>query len=181
MSILLVGDAGSQADAVVTRLVSAGDQVRVVEEEPGGAAGWRALGAHVATGDPADYDLIERAAQNVRTIVVLAGKRHDVGPVLDAVIEGARRASVERIVLCAARPAPEVVDRLVASGLEYVVLGYGEKRALLPASLSNSVSPEQLAKAVDAADDLGGHPALNLDLTRRAQWRPLALDPPDNI
>jgi len=181
MSILLVGAAGSPADAVVTRLVSAGDQVRVVDEEPGRGAGWRALGAHVARGDPSDYDLIERAAQNVRTIVVLAGKKDDLGPVLDGVIEGARRATVDRIVLCAARPAREVVDRLARSGLEYVVLAYGEKRALLPSSLSKSVSPEDLARAVDAADDLGGSPALDLDLTRRAQWRPLALDPPEGI
>ncbi len=39
-------------------------------------------------------------------------------------------------------------------------------------------TPERLAEAIDVADDLAGHPKLELDLSDELAWQELALSPP---
>jgi uncharacterized protein YbjT (DUF2867 family) len=165
VSILLIGAEGDLGEAVVTRLVDQGDEVRVIEPDGRAAGRWRALGAHVAAGSPDDADLVERAAQNVRTVVVL--NDHEAEPIL----RGARAARVGRLVVCT---GARYRHDLAAGDFEYVVLTvprtrFGRRPAL---------SPGALAAAVDAADDLAGRPRMSVDLGDPSGWRRLGLDPP---
>lgn len=165
MSVLLIGAEGDVGESVVTRLVEQGDEVRVIEPDPGAAGGWRSLGAYVAAGSPDDADLVERAAQDVRTIVVLS----DVE--LDAVIRGARAARVGRLVVCTASGERHDLD---ASDVEYVVLIVPKARF----GRRTAVSPAALAEAIDAADDLAGRPRMLVDLGDASGWARLGLDAP---
>ena len=137
-------------------------------EEP--AEAWRRLGVKVARGRDDDADLIERAAQDVRTAVVIDGESGAAGDVIEEVVMGIVAAGVERVILCARRPDQELVDAVRTSGLDYVVLTIGgglfsRKR----------VSVETVAEAIDAADDLAGSPRLELDLTNTESWAALGL------
>lgn len=172
MAILLVGAAGALGRRVAERLIAQGDEVRVIEPAPAAAAAWRALGVYVAGGDPADEDLLVRAAQGVRTIVVLDGVGRRIAEVSAAVLRAAPALPEGRVVLCAAAPPRRVLEALRASGLDYVVLATG--RRLLG---RGGVPPEVVAEAVDAADDLAGAPRLELDLTDRAARARLNIDP----
>jgi NADPH:quinone reductase-like Zn-dependent oxidoreductase len=179
MAVLLVGAAGAVADAVVSRLLNEGDEVRIVAIPSEEAERWRALGAHIARGDPEDPDLIERAAQNARSIVAFGNDAgsHDV---LDAAIEGGLGARVGRlIVCCTAAPGRKVRDRVSRASLEHIVLITGAIRRGSAILRSRKVTIADVARAVDAADDLAGRPRLVLDLRRPEAWRALELEPPE--
>ena len=167
MTIVVLGASGELGAAVVNRLLEAGDDVGVIEPSPERAELWRRAGAHVAPGSSSDADLIERAAQDARTLVVLGADRD----VLNAAVEGARFAGVERIVVTWRRSNPESIALLRASGLDYVVL----ETAL---RLLGATSPEDVGRAVDAADDLPGRPRLELSLRSTKAWHELRLEPP---
>ena len=166
MSVLLIGDPGSLGEALVRRLIAQGDEVRAIATDAGrdDLAGH---GVHIARGPDLDADLVERAAQNVRTIVAFDAST------LEPVIEGAHAARVERIVLCASIVPPEARDRLRASSLEYVVLEPPRKGLL-----RKGVPDEVLAEAIDAADDMSGKLRLELDLNESESWTMLNLEAP---
>lgn len=165
MSVLVVGARGDAGKAVVARLVDQGDDVRVIEPDETAAARWRALGAFVARGTPDDADLVERAAQSVRTVIVLGAA--DLGPV----VTGAAAAGVGRLVVCVRRR--DEVDPAALSP-EVVAL-------LIPATRVTrrpAISAERLAEAIDAADDLAGAPRMVVDLGASEGWRRLGLQSP---
>ncbi len=163
----MLGASGELGAAVVNRLLEAGDEVGVVEPSPERSETWRRAGAHVARGSARDADLIERASQNARTLVVLDVDQE----ILRAAVEGARLAGVERIVVTGTRTLPESTALLRSSGLDYVVLETGRR-------LLGAAAPANVARAVDAADDLPGRPRLELLLRTAEAWRELRLDPP---
>jgi hypothetical protein len=166
VSVLLIGG-GALTSAVIERLVGAGDEVRVIEPDPARGEGLRALGAFVALGSPDDFDLVERAAQNVRTIVVL------VDLDLEPVVRGASAARVDRVVVVggsSATPGP-----LEEAAIDYVVLRVPPPRLLR----GPRVSEEAVAEAIDAADDMAGDPRLVVDLGTAEGWRSLGLAPPE--
>jgi uncharacterized protein YbjT (DUF2867 family) len=171
MSVLLVGITGSSGDAIVKRLISQGDEVRVVEDDARASERWRSLGAHVARPDHDMADLIERAAQNVRTVVM----GDEVGGDDDAraIIAGAAAAGVDRIVLFGARASLGALEAVRAGALQHVVLSTGRRRLL-----GGSIDDESLAVAVDAADDLAGEPRMELDLSDPEAWPELGLTNP---
>ena len=175
MSVLLVGLEPGLGEPLIARLTAQDDEVRVVEADSGRAAHWRELGAYVALGDGADGDLIERAAQNVRTIVVFQG-RDDLGVAVAAALEGASLAGVGRIVVCAQAVPGPVLDRLRAADIDYVALSIGGRRRLFA---SRTLPDSALTAAVDAADDLAAPQRLELDLTRSDAWSALGLEPPE--
>ncbi len=169
MSVLLVGDGGPLRAVLATRLIAQGNEVRAIELAPAAAEELRARGVHVAKGPYLDADLVERAAQNVRTIVVFEPDRE----VLETVIEGARFASVERLVLCGERIPDLATHALGASQIDHVILSVPRKK-LFGGGLSN----EKVAEAIDAADDLAGKPRLELDLGDATSWAKLKLEGP---
>lgn len=172
MSVLLVGITGSRGEAIVRRLVAQGDEVRVVEGDPDAGERWRSLGAYVARRDDDMADLVERAAQNVRTIVigdVLAHDRDDVR----AIVTGASAARVERIVLYGTPASGATLAAVREFPSQHVVLSTGRKRLL-----GGGLDDEALAAAVDAADDIAGEPRLELDLSDPDAWPSLGLTPP---
>ena len=168
MSVLLVGAAGDLPATVAEHLISQGDEVRTIATEPE-LESLASLGVRIARGPYLDADLVERSAQNVRTIV-LFGADDDV---LEAVIEGAEAARVERIVLCSGSIAEPVRERLRSCGLEYVVLQVPRK-----GRFRKTVPDEALAEAVDAADDMAGPLRLELDLNENDAWQTLKLEVP---
>jgi hypothetical protein len=173
MSILLVALDEDLMPALIDRLAAQGDEVRVLESDDAASDRWRSLGARVASGPQWDADLIERAAQGVRTIAV--GARHDRDPfeLMDALVEGAALASREMRLVVVGHVQPQALAALRDSKLEYVILGSVDRRGLL--GRRSRLSPEKLAEAVDAADDLAGHPKLELDLRDEGAWRELML------
>jgi uncharacterized protein YbjT (DUF2867 family) len=165
VSILLVGADGAVGDAVVERLLDQGDEVRIVEPDAAAAEHWRALGAYVAFGSPDDSDLVERAAQNVRTIVVLSELEGE------PILTGALAAGVGRLVFCVHDGGKHEVG---GKDVDFVVLVVPRTRfARRPA-----IAPSALAEAIDAADDLAGHPRIYVDLGNETGWRELGLDAP---
>jgi hypothetical protein len=173
VSILLVGLDEDLMPALIRRLTEQGDEVRALEYDDAASDRWRSLGAHVASGPQWDADLIERAAQNVRTIAV--GARHDRDPaeLMDALVEGGALASPGMRLVVVGRLQPQALAALRGSTLEYVILEGVERRGLL--GRRTRLSPEKLAEAVDAADDLAGKPRLELDLTDERAWAELKL------
>ena len=170
MSILLIRAGGPIGETLARRLTAEGDEVRVVApaEEP--AEAWRRLGVKVAPGRDDDADLIERAAQGVRTAVVIDDESGPAGDVIAEVVAGIAAAGVERVILCGRKPDQKLVDAVRTSGLDYVVLTVGG------GLLSRRRMPvEDVAEAIDAADDLAGSPRLELDLTRTEAWAALGL------
>lgn len=172
MSILLVRAGGTIGDVIARRLVAQGDEVRVVERFPEVVDAWREIGVFVAQGPDDDADLIERAAQNVRTIVVVDDEAGPARDVVDAIVEGARAAGTGRVVYCARRPDAAVVEALRTSSLEYVVMTIRGKGLF-----AKQVPAEVVAEAVDAADDLAGAPHLEVDLADPAGRVALGLHP----
>jgi hypothetical protein len=177
LSILLIALDEDFMPALIGRLAAQGDEVRVLEADEAAGDRWRSLGAHIASGPRWDADLIERAAQNVRTIVV--GERHDQDPVelMEALVEGGGFASREMRLVVVGELQPRALSTLRESKLEYILLGSVVRRGLLGRRRA-SLSPEQLAEAVDAADDLSGGPRLELNLDDERAWRELKLPPP---
>lgn len=166
MSILLIGDPGSLGAVLVRRLISQGDEVRAIATDAE-AAELAGHGVHIARGPDLDADLVERAAQNVRTIVTFDAAA------LEPVVDGARAARVERIVLVATVVGTEARDRLRTSELEYVVLEPPRKGLF-----RKGVSDDALAEAIDAADDMSGRLRLELDLNEAEAWAMLNLEVP---
>jgi NADPH:quinone reductase-like Zn-dependent oxidoreductase len=177
MSVLLVGAAGATGDAVVSRLLDAGDEVRVVATPSEDVERWRSRGAHIALGHPDDDDLIERAAQNTRSIVVFFESAGAPQEMLKAAVMGATRAGVERLIVVCPALGTEVEDTFAQTSIDYIVLVTGSSgRRMI--SLRPSLAAENIALAVDAADDVAGHPRSVLDLRRPEAWRALKLDQP---
>jgi uncharacterized protein YbjT (DUF2867 family) len=171
MSILLLAPPPGTADAVIARLVSQGDEVRVIETDSERADRWKALGARVALGSAVDADLIERAAQDARTLVLF--DVHDrTTDLFEAAIAGASGTSVDRLILVGDGLAASCLQVVRGSGLDYVFLRAPRQRDLLRRRRSD---PAAVAEAVDAADDLAGHPKLELDLSDPAAGRALGL------
>lgn len=162
MSVLLVGVDPALARALIPRLLDEGDQVRAVVAPGEDAAAF--AGAYVATGEHGDDELVERAAQGARTIVLGAAEAARA-----AALEGAARAGVDRAVLLG-RGGEETIP----NAMSWVVLVTPRSRL----GLRRGPSPEALAAAVDAADDLAGDPRLVADLATPEGWAALRLDPP---
>jgi D-arabinose 1-dehydrogenase-like Zn-dependent alcohol dehydrogenase len=172
MSLLLVGLEPGLGEPLVAHLIAQDDEVRVIEANPGRAAHWKELGAYVARGEAADADLMERAAQNVRTIVVFERAQEDLDRAVETALEGASLAGVGRIVVCAAEVPGSVIEQLRAAGIDYVALSTGRRRRLF----TGRTTPESaVTAAVDAADDLAGPLHLELDLSRSDAWDALGL------
>ena len=172
MSLLLVGLEPGLGEPLIAHLIAQDDEVRVIEADPGRAAHWKELGAYVARGEAADGDLMERAAQNVRTIVVFEHAQEDLYRAVETALEGASLAGVGRIVVCAAAVPGSVIDRLRAAGVDYVALSTGRRRLF-----TGRTTPESaVTAAVDAADDLVGPVQLDLDLSRSDAWDALGID-----
>jgi hypothetical protein len=169
VSILLIGDPGSLGEVLVRRLISQDDEVRAIatDADAGDLAGY---GVHIARGPDIDADLVERAAQNVRTIVAF----EPAGEVIEAIVEGARAARVERIVLCATTIPEDARGRLRDSDLDYVVLQAPRKGLF-----RKGVGDHALAEAIDAADDMSGRLRLEVDLNESAAWKLLHLEAPE--
>jgi uncharacterized protein YbjT (DUF2867 family) len=173
MSVLLVGAVDGLGAALMRRLIAEGDEVRVIEADEKAAIRWRSLGAHVAAGEITDSDLIERAAQGVRTLVLFDGEVATVQPV----VEGASLARVDRLVLCSSDPQDDAMASIRASRIDYVVLRTAVGRRRFWGG-QNQHSDDVIAEAIDAADDLAGEPKLDLDLRQPASWRELGLEAP---
>jgi hypothetical protein len=180
MSVLLINPADELGSALVQRLIAENDEVRVISDHPEAAHKWTRLGAHVARGDAEDPDLIERAAQNVRTIVVLQEATDDLNDLVAAVAHGGRLASAEmRLVVCLEKGEPAVEDIVRKSGLDYVLLRTGKSSArFMPTIGHRGPRVGALVEAIDAADDIAGNPKLDLDLTTAEAWRSLGVEPP---
>lgn len=178
MSILLIGLDEELMPVLIRRLMTEGDEVRVLEADAEASDRWRALGAHIASGPQWDADLIERAAQNTRTIVV--GDRHaqKSAELMEALVEGGGFASREMRLVVVGDLGPRELNILRDSKLDYVVLGSVRRRGLL--GKRSAPTPEQLAVAIDAADDLAGHPKLELDLRDELAWQELRLRSPSS-
>lgn len=174
MSILLVGLPDLFAVKLVQRLIDEGDEVRILVAPSEDPERWRRLGAHPAAGTVDDDDLVERAATNVRTMVV--GEQALSEGEIRGLISGARKAQVGRIVVCAPQPQ-DVLTHLQPTDLEYVVITTA-KRPLVGRAKTR-IPLSKLAEAVDAADDLGGNLRLELDLSVEKSWQILRVLPPD--
>ncbi|MDQ4025866.1 MAG: hypothetical protein M3217_10325, partial [Actinomycetota bacterium] len=138
MSVLLAGLGSELAAAVARRLLHEGDQVRMIvrpglDEAP--------PGVHVAAGELSDEDLVERACQGVRTIVVGDVRAEEATVALAAAV----RAGVDRAVLLG---APVTVPE----PMSWVALALPRRRLLL--GPRKGLPVDALAEAVDAADDL---------------------------
>jgi len=176
MSILLINPPEEIGTALVTRLLDQDDDVRVVADDLNAAQRWKGLGAHVARGEAQDPDLIERAAQNVRTIVVLEEPSTEVAA---AVAGGGQLASPDmRLVLWLKQPRPPAEEIVRESGLDYVFLRGTPAAGRMVSSSRKRAAVEALVEAIDAADDLSGNPRLDLDLATRTAWSDLGLEPP---
>lgn len=158
MSILLLVEGDETEKVVAQRLLAQGDEVRVLLTRTELRGDWIELGAHVAVGDPSDDDLIERAGQDARTIVLFGSHAADLATVT-AALKAAAAARIERVILCVPEAGEEVRRLVTGSATSYVILSYGRRlalRARAPAAV--------VAEAVDAADDLAGDPRLEVDL-----------------
>lgn len=167
MSVLLIGNGGALPGLLADRMIAQGDEVRAISD--GALDDLADRGVHIARGPYLDADLVERAAQNVRTIVLF-----DVAEeVVTEVMDGARAARVDRLVVCAVT-VPETIRTILRdSGLEYVVLQPPRK-----GRFRKGVPDEAVAEAIDAADDMAGRLRLELDLNERDAWETLKLEPP---
>ncbi|HVF53990.1 MAG TPA: NAD-binding protein [Actinomycetota bacterium] len=175
MAVLLVGLTEDVGAVLIKRLIDEDDEVRVVESDDGLAVEWETLGAHVALGELDDEDLLERAGQYARTMVVFTEGRAEHA--LDPAVAAARRARIERVVVVAAGLSDETgLALLRASGLQYVALDVARTRKGF--IRRSGLEADRLAEAIDAADDLAGEPRLELDLADAGAWSALRLEPP---
>jgi Trk K+ transport system NAD-binding subunit len=149
VSILLVEPARDIATSVVIKLLDQGEEVRIVAIAP--EPEWSDLGAHIARGDGTDADLLERAGQGARTVVLFDPS----GEQAAAAVEAATNARIERLVVCSKRMGEEV-DVVRTSGLSYVLLLTGRR------------ARNSAADAIDWADDVAGDVKLEVDLRRES-------------
>lgn len=169
MSVLLVGLDPSLTGRVIERLVSQGDEVRILVPPRDDGAVWKNAGAHVASGSFYDDDLIERAATGCRSVVV-GGAAIEA---IDSIITGLARTGGTRAIVCTSTPpaSPRAPGR---SG-ELVTLVTGTRGIL---RRRPPVELDAIAEAIDAADDLAEAPVGIVDLTTPEGWRKLRLEPP---
>ncbi|MFP5351994.1 MAG: NAD(P)H-binding protein [Actinomycetota bacterium] len=158
MSVLMVVGRGEAEPAVARRLLGQGDEVRVVVTDASEKPAWVSLGVHVAVGDPTDDDLIERAGQSARTLVLFDGHANDPATV-GAATKAASAAGIERLILCAPDVSSEIRRQVEETQKSYVLLSYGRRL-----SLKGRASVEVISEAVDAADDMSGDPRVAVDL-----------------
>lgn len=177
VSVLLIGLDEDRGPALIRRLRDEGDVVGVIEESLPAGDVWRAAGAHVAMGSPRDADLVERASQHARSVVVLEEGSEPSQAILDAVLEAGRVTAPEppRIIYVSISRRQEVDEKLEASAFDYVILRSPRRGRLKRKAFA--VVPGDLAEAVNAADDLPGNPRLDVDLTTPEGWSALGLDP----
>lgn len=171
MNVLVIEPEGELGVVVVQRLVAEGDDVGVLIPEADDS--WKELGAYVAVGGADDADLIERAAQHVRSIVLFDPDEADV----TATIEGARMAGTPpaRIIVCTEAGDPGTEAVLSESGLEYVELRLPVARRKLLGRARAGLDPHDVAAAVSAADDLAGDARMSIDLDTEEGRRRLGL------
>lgn len=159
------------ATALLKTLVRPDDQVRIVEEDPVLAERWRSAGAHVAPGLDDDPDLVSRAAEGARTVVLCDESCSQ--EVLESLAEEAVKD--RRIVVWAELgrldPAP-----LRAGSAQHIWLSGSHRRR--DWGRRKALSYEEIARVIDAADDLEGAPRWELDLTDPASWERLGLTRP---
>ena len=171
MSVLLIEPDDTNGTAIVRRLVSEGDEVGVIVADAAARERWRSLGAYVAVGPGDDADLVERAAQHARSVVLFDAGEDTVA----AVVAGVRMAGTPRLVYCSTGIG-EMTAVLDASGLEYVVLTIPTRTTGLRRRAHQAISPERVADAVSAADDLGGEVRLTADLATKSGVAALRLE-----
>jgi phosphatidylserine/phosphatidylglycerophosphate/cardiolipin synthase-like enzyme len=171
VSILLVGLPEGVAEATIERLRAQGDEVRVIEPDPAAQQRWRSAGAYVATGD-LDADLVERAAQGVRTLVLGRWLPAADDPI-EELLAGAVRAGVGRVVVYTDRGETE---RWTQAFAESVVLRAPHRRTPFGRG-PRGLSEKETAELIDAADDIAGPLRLDLDVTTES-WAPLGLAAP---
>lgn len=181
MSVLLLGLESKFGSTVIQKLLDEGDTVGVIEEDRARGEEWKKLGAHVALGSPADFDLIERAAQHARSIVIVESGLTEAGDVVDATLMGARLVPGERarVIFVAVAPGPEIGETLTGSEFDFVILKIGTGKSLI--RRSRPMPPEQVAEAINAADDLAGSPRVEVDLGSKEGWSSLGLAPPADL
>lgn len=170
MSILVIGPDVGVDRAIVERLISEGDEVRVATDRVADAPVWKDIGAHVALGDINDPDLIERAAIGCRSVVVAGGNDDD------SIVSGAHAADVGRVIVLVRtrRLADVVLERTEKiHEMDYVLIT--TRRGKIP--WSSEIESQDVAAAVSAADDLAGHPRLIVDLATSEGRRSLGLAP----
>lgn len=176
MALVLIGLRGELGEVLIRRLVEQDDEVRVVEEDKELADRWRSLGAQTAQGLPEDADLLERASQHARTVVVINVPTRPLKQTIDAVLHVAMRSKNPiRLVVLSGKHDRALARTLAQSGLEYVWLRTPRPHRV---SRGSSLSYEKVAEAIDAADDIAGAPNLELDLTDAGAWAALGLAPP---
>jgi NADH dehydrogenase len=127
----------------VRALLAAGQEVRVLEREPGRAAAAGLTGVEAVTGDMTEADGLRRAVEGVEAVVhlvaIIAGKPEEFERVMEQgtrdLVAAAKEAGVRRFVLMSALGVTEETKDLVpyyrakwelerivqASGLEYVI------------------------------------------------------------
>lgn len=180
MSVLIVGATrtvgGMNGADLVARLAGQGDEVRVLDRPSRrfGLEEMRRAGAHVASGDLSDDDLIERAAQNVRTLFLLSPDLDGVPDEVDAAVTGAVGAEVERVVVCCEEAPLRAGAKIRSAGIQYAIVVVGRTRKIRRPRLP----PAAIARALDAADDLAGDVRLDLDLRDQDSWEALRIEPP---
>ena len=171
MSVLLLNARPPLGHELAGRLLVQDDEVRVVETDPAAVEGWRSLGVHVAPAGDVDADLVERAAQGCRSVVLFEDGPLELEAIAGVALEGATHARVERLIVAGREPNPRLVALLSGASLQFVVLWSGRSRLL-----KQPVAVAAVAEAIDAADDLGGEPKLELDLRKPESWRALMLE-----
>lgn len=174
MSVLLLGTS-ALTGALIRRLVAQGDDVRVVERDERAATEWARLGARVARGSGTDADLVARAAQGARSIVVTPPEPEELRALVATAVECARAGDAVRVILCAPRVDRTAIEVIESSGVEHVILDSGHRRGLVPRR--KGARRAGIVAAIDAADDLADSPRLRLDLRDADAWRALGLGP----
>jgi uncharacterized protein YbjT (DUF2867 family) len=121
--LLVTGGTGGLGRRLVPRLLAAGAPVRVLSRRPHGPTDT----AEYVRGDAATGAGLDAALTGVRTVVHAAGARTGDGAMARTVVDAARRAGVEHLVLISVVGADRVP---VTTRVDRATLGYfGEKRA----------------------------------------------------
>jgi TrkA family protein len=163
VSFLVLGGDQSLVDAIVARLVADGDLVRVLDPNPTRIESIKQQGGFVATGDPTDADLVERAGQGARTAVVVEPVR-----LTTELLDAFAAARITRIVY-AGRDTSNI-ELISAGSLDHVVL----RRRHTP--LRRRAEIPSIVAAVVAADDVAGTPRVVIDLSDKEALRRLGGD-----
>lgn len=132
MPVVLLGGEPFVAQAVASAMLGVSPEVRALVSTREDAEPLRALGAKVAVGEPADWDLLETVLSGAHTLCLLGASRGwwderdprpDAVEVLERTLDQARPARIERLLATApASPAPATdQDDRGAGALESIV------------------------------------------------------------